>query len=60
MYKLLPSEVEAKATSLDIQVMELTLSWDQQKRDEADGKPRVKPPSEAEMLAMIEATRTKR
>ena len=59
MYHLLPSEVASKATTFDIQVMEISLAWEQQKINELDGNVKVKQPTEEEMFAMIESTRPK-
>ena len=38
-YGLLPSEVLERATTLDITVMDISLSYEQSRRDRAEGKP---------------------
>lgn len=38
-YGLLPSEVLMRATTLDISVMDISISYEQARRDQAEGRP---------------------
>jgi hypothetical protein len=51
-YGLLPSEVLARATTLDIAVMDVSISYEQMRSDKKQGKtPNMK---EEDMLAILE------
>lgn len=58
-YKCLPSEAMARATTLDLYVLDVSTKWLKHQQGLADGKaPEVKEPSQDEMLAMIERVRS--
>jgi hypothetical protein len=38
-YSLLPSEILNRATTFDLEVLDIALSYEQYKRDKAQGKP---------------------
>jgi len=61
-YKLLPSEVLARADTLDYMVMDVSVSWERLQRERAEAKSRgVAPPAPAlsinKMKEMVERVR---
>jgi hypothetical protein len=56
-YGQLPSYVRDNATTYDIKVMELMLSWEEQKENKAAGKPPVPQLTQEQMKAMIAQAR---
>ncbi|CAB5225849.1 hypothetical protein UFOVP758_25 [uncultured Caudovirales phage] len=59
MYGQLPSYVQANATTYDIKVMDVMLSWEQKQQDERDGKLPTPKLSQEQMKSMIESVRGK-
>lgn len=59
MYGQLPSHVKANATTYDIKVMDVMLSWEQKQQDERDGKLPTPKLSQEQMKNMIESVRGK-
>ena len=58
-YKCLPSEALQRGNTLDLYVLDVSTKWINYQQDKAAGKvPKVKTPSQAEMLAMIERVRS--
>jgi hypothetical protein len=59
MYKHLPSYVQANATTYDLMVMDVMLSWEQKKEDERNGKLSTPKLSQQQMMDMIKRVRSK-
>lgn len=58
MYGQLPSVVKANATTYDLMVANVTTSWENQKIDELNGKPKPPPKmSREQMEEMIKSVR---
>lgn len=53
LYGQLPSSVQANATTYDIQVMDLMLSWERQQYNEANGVKTTPKLSIEQMQAMV-------
>ena len=54
-YNCLPSEAFARATTLDLYILDISARWARYQEDKANGVNESSPrPSEAEMLKMIE------
>lgn len=56
-YGQLPSYVKANATTYDVKVMDLMLSWEEQNRQEREGVRPSPKLTQEQMIAMIERTR---
>ena len=59
MYGQLPSQVEANATTFDIMVYDVMMSWEEHQRNQAEGKLETPKLTQEEMMAMIEKVRKK-
>lgn len=57
MYGQLPSTVNANATTFDIMVMDVMLSWEKQEYDKAAGVKTAPEYSQADLQAMINRVR---
>lgn len=53
MYGQLPSYVKANATTYDVMVMDVMLSWEQEKERRASGQPAAPKLTQEEMQSMI-------
>lgn len=60
LYGQLPSYVQANATTYDIQIMDLMLSWEQQQHDEASGKKTKPKLSVEQMQSMVDSVKKKK
>ncbi len=58
-YGLLPSEVMNRATTFDLQVLDISAKWERHQRERAEtgGKPPIPQLSQEQMLEMIRKTR---
>jgi hypothetical protein len=59
MYGQLPSYVEANATTFDIMVYDVMMSWEEHQRNQAEGKLDTPKLSQEQMTAMLEKVRKK-
>jgi hypothetical protein len=58
MYGQLPSYVKANATTFDVMVMDVMLSWENQKLDESQGKKPIPKLSQKQMMDMLNKARS--
>lgn len=58
-YGLLPSYVRDNATTYDIMVYDVMMSWQEHQRNQAEGKLEAPKLSEAQMIAMMEKVKNK-
>lgn len=58
-YHVLPSEVLARATTFDLMVADVMMTWEQEQQDRADGKKPVPQMSREQMQAMMDRVRNK-
>jgi len=58
MYGQLPSYVKANATTFDVMVMDVMLSWENQKLDESQGKKPIPKLSQQQMMDMLKQARS--
>jgi hypothetical protein len=58
MYGQLPSYVKANATTFDVMVMDVMLSWENQKDDERQGKKPIPKLTQQEMMDMLNKARS--
>ena len=54
MYGQLPSQVQANATTFDIMVYDVMMSWEEYQQNKAEGKNPAPELSQEQMLAAIE------
>jgi hypothetical protein len=59
MYGQLPSYIQANATTFDIMVYDVMMSWEEHQRNQAEGKLETPKLTQEEMMAMIEKVRKK-
>jgi len=59
MYGQLPSQVQANATTFDIMVYDVMMSWEEHQRNQAEGKLETPKLSLEQMMAMMEKARNK-
>jgi hypothetical protein len=59
MYGQLPSQVQANATTFDIMVYDVMMSWEEHQRNQSEGKLETPKLTQEQMIAMIEKTRNK-
>jgi hypothetical protein len=59
MYGQLPSYIEANATTFDIMVYDVMMSWEEHQRNQAEGKLDTPKLSQEQMTAMLEKVRKK-
>ena len=57
-YGQLPSYVRANATTYDVMVMDMMLSWEEQAREQANGIKPVPELTQEQMMEMIKRTRS--
>jgi hypothetical protein len=58
MYGQLPTYVQTNATTYDIKVMDVMLSWEQKQQDQRDGKLSTPKLSQQQMLEMLKQARS--
>ena len=58
MYGQLPTYVRTNATTYDIKVMDVMLSWEQKQQDQRDGKLSTPKLSQQQMLDMLKQARS--
>ena len=56
-YRLLPSEVRARATTYDIMVYDVMMTWEEDQRKKANGERSVPKLKQEDMRAMLERVR---
>ena len=59
MYGQLPSYIQANATTFDIMVYDVMMSWEEHQRNQSEGKLETPKLTQEQMIAMIEKTRNK-
>jgi len=59
MYGQLPSYIQANATTFDIMVYDVMMSWEEHQRNQAEGKLETPKLSQEQMMAMLEKVRKK-
>jgi hypothetical protein len=52
-YGLLPSEVSSRATTFDLMVYDVSMTWEQHQQDKAEGKNTMPKLSEDELLKLV-------
>jgi hypothetical protein len=52
-YGLLPSDVAARATTFDLMVYDVSMTWEQHQQDKAEGKSPMPQLSEEELLKLV-------
>jgi hypothetical protein len=52
-YGLLPSEVSSRATTFDLMVYDVSMTWERHQQDKADGKNTMPQLSEEELLKLV-------
>jgi hypothetical protein len=52
-YGLLPSEVSSRATTFDLMVYDVSMTWERYQQDKAEGKNTMPKLSEEELLKLI-------
>jgi hypothetical protein len=59
MYGQLPSYIQANATTFDIMVYDVMMSWEEYQQNQAEGKLQTPKLSQEQMIAMLEKVRNK-
>lgn len=59
MYGQLPSQVEANATTFDIMVYDVMMSWEEHQRNQSEGKLETPKLSQEQMMAMMNKVKNK-
>jgi len=59
MYGQLPSYIQANATTFDIMVYDVMMSWEEHQQNQAEGKLQTPKLSQEQMMAMLEKVRNK-
>jgi tRNA C32,U32 (ribose-2'-O)-methylase TrmJ len=59
MYGQLPSYIQANATTFDIMVYDVMMSWEEHQRNQSEGKAETPKLSQEQMMAMLEKVRKK-
>ena len=59
MYGVLPSYVQANATTFDIMVYDVMMSWEEHQQDQAEGKLTTPKLTQEQMMAMLNNVKNK-
>jgi hypothetical protein len=59
MYGQLPSYIQANATTFDIMVYDVMMSWEEYQRNQAEGKLETPKLTQEQMMTMLEKVRNK-
>jgi len=60
MYGQLPSYIQANATTFDIMVYDIMMSWEEHQRNQAEGKLETPKLTQEQMMAMLEKVKEKK